>query len=211
MRIYIIVLLVGVWGQWFVLGQGGERVEDDDELIRDIEEEIIKLVRSTKESRRKENVRSYEKIFLRLAATGAQALARNMLYASTQTVFQGDDDEENDENDDDEKRSMRDNIVYHIENLLDDSELEGTGRSQFVPQILGEPLYYVPASYWLQVFFILRSVALMQIFIIPYLVNSYCTLYNMHFLVNFPGVYLCYQLWPQKAWKIFRTRHAWMV
>merc|ERR1712218_139413 len=124
---------------------------DDDELIRDIEEEIVKLVRSTKESRRKENVRSYEKIFLRLAATGAQALARNMLYASTQTVFQGDDDEENDENDDDEKRSMRENIVYQIEILLDDSELEGTGRSQYVPQILGEPLYYVPASYWLQV------------------------------------------------------------
>ena len=67
------------------------------------------------------------------------------------TVFQGDDDEENDENADDDEGRRRNDIVHHIENWLDDSELEGTGRSQYVPQILGEPLYYVPASYWLQV------------------------------------------------------------
>jgi hypothetical protein len=71
-----------------------------------------------------------------------------MLYASTQTVFQGDDDEENAE---DEKRAMRDKFVRHIEDWMDDSDLEDTGRSQYVPQILGEPLYYVPASFWLQV------------------------------------------------------------
>ena len=69
---------------------------------------------------------------------------RSMLYASKQM----DDDEENVE---DEKRAMRDIIVRNIEDWMDDSDLEDTGRSQYVPQILGEPLYYVPASYWLQV------------------------------------------------------------
>ena len=121
---------------------------DDGDIVTEIEREIVKLIRSTKESRRKYNVELYEKIFLRLAATGAQALGRNMLYASTQTVFQGDDDEENAE---DENKRRRDGTVNFIEDLLDDSDLEDTGRSQYVPQILGEPLYYVPASYWLQV------------------------------------------------------------
>ena len=122
--------------------------------MKDIEGEIIELSKSTQESKRDENVESYEKIFLRLAATGAQALGRNMLYASTQTVFQGDDDEENAE---DEKRVMWDVIVRHIEDWMDDSDLEDTGRSQYVPQILGEPLYYVPASYWLQVVYIIHN------------------------------------------------------
>ena len=121
---------------------------DDGDIVTEIEREIVKLIRSTKESRRKYNVELYEKIFLRLAATGAQALGRNMLYASTQTVFQGDDDEENAE---DENKRKRDETVNFIEDWLDDSDLEDTGRSQYVPQILGEPLYYVPASYWLQV------------------------------------------------------------
>jgi hypothetical protein len=125
-----------------------ERIEDENDIVKDIEREIIMLTKSTKESKRKENVESYEKIFLRLAATGGQALGRNMLYASTQTVFQGDDDEENAE---DENRAIRDAIVRNIEDWMDDSDLEATGRSQYVPQILGEPLYYVPASYWLQV------------------------------------------------------------
>ena len=159
---YILVILFLCCGTCFVFGEESltkheyhqylleERVEDENDIVREIEKEIIQLTRSTKESKRKENMESYEKIFLRLAATGAQALGRNMLYASTQTVFQGDDDEENDENE--EKRGhVRDDIVYHIENWMDDSDLEDTGRSQYVPQILGEPLYYVPASYWLQV------------------------------------------------------------
>ena len=97
-----------------------ERIEDDSDIVKEIEVEILKLTKSTKESKRDENVEKYEKIFLRLAATGAQALGRNMLYASTQTVFQGDDDEENAE---DEKRAMRDAIVRHIEDWMDDSDL----------------------------------------------------------------------------------------
>ena len=137
-----------IWGEIVTSDSFQDRIEDDSDIVKGIEREIVKLTKSTKESIRDENVESYEKIFLRLAATGAQALGRNMLYASTQTVFQGDDDEENAE---DEKRAMRDIFVRHIENLMDDSDLEDTGRSQYVPQILGEPLYYVPASYWLQV------------------------------------------------------------
>ena len=130
------------------LEDGLEDRIDDVDIVTEIEREIVKLIKSTKESRRKYNVELYEKIFLRLAATGAQALGRNMLYASTQTVFQGDDDEENAE---DENKRRRDETVNFIEDWLDDSDLEDTGRSQYVPQILGEPLYYVPASYWLQV------------------------------------------------------------
>ena len=121
-----------------------ERAEEND-ILSEIQNEIIELTKSTKESRRKANVESYEKIFLRLGATGMQALGRNMLYASTKTVFQGDDDEE------EETRRRESNNVNIIENWMDDEELEDTGRSQFVPQILGEPLFYTPASYWLQV------------------------------------------------------------
>lgn len=121
-----------------------ERAEEND-ILSEIQNEIIELTKSTKESRRKANVESYEKIFLRLGATGMQALGRNMLYASTKAVFQGDDDEE------EETRRRESNNVNIIENWMDDEELEGTGRSQFVPQILGEPLFYTPASYWLQV------------------------------------------------------------
>ena len=76
--------------------------------MKDIEREIITVSKSTKENKREENFESYEQIFLWLAATGGQALGRNMLYASTQTVLQGDDDEENAE---DEKRAMREIIV----------------------------------------------------------------------------------------------------
>ena len=108
----------------------------------------MELTKSTKESIREENVESYEKIFLRLSAVGLTALGRNMLYASTQTVLQGDDDEEEDQS---RKRTIQNDAVDIIENWLDDDELEATGRSQFVPQILGEPLFFTPPSYWLQV------------------------------------------------------------
>ena len=128
----------------FVTAQDG--VEEND-ILSEIQSEIIELTKSTKESRREANVESYEKIFLRLTATGLQALGRNMLYASTQKVFQGDDDEEEETR----RREQKNRAVNIIENWMDDEELEDTGRSQFVPQILGEPLFYTPASYWLQV------------------------------------------------------------
>ena len=150
------ILALAVWGaNSLVKGDIGneilERQDTDSAIISEIEREIVKLTRSTKENLREENVESYQKIFLRLAATGSQALGRNMLYASTQQVFQDDDDEENDENADEKRRSIRLDIVQQIEDWLDDSEIEDTGRSQYVPQILGEPLFYVPSSYWLQV------------------------------------------------------------
>ena len=50
------------------------RIEDENDIVKDIEREIIMLTESTKESIRKENVESYEKIFIRLAATGGQTL-----------------------------------------------------------------------------------------------------------------------------------------
>ena len=131
MKLYFgaILVLLSVsyaWGESVSVGVDyqdsfQDRIEDESDIVKDIEEEIIKLTKSTKESKRDENVESYEKIFLRLAATGGQALGRNMLYASTQTVFQGDDDEENAE---DEKRAMRDIFVRHIEDWMDDSDLE---------------------------------------------------------------------------------------
>jgi len=150
------ILALAVWGaNSLVKGDIDneilERQDTDSAIISEIEREIVKLTRSTKENLREENVESYQKIFLRLAATGSQALGRNMLYASTQQVFQDDDDEENDENADEKRRSIRLDIVQQIEDWLDDSEIEDTGRSQYVPQILGEPLFYVPSSYWLQV------------------------------------------------------------
>ena len=129
---------------YLVVGQG-----EEGEVLSDIQTEIVELVRTTKESRRDANVESYEKIFLRLGAVGMTALGRNMLYASTQTVLQGDDDEEEDQSR--KRRKIQSENVNIIETWLDDDELEATGRSQFVPQILGEPLFYTPASYWLQV------------------------------------------------------------
>jgi len=128
---------------YLVGGQG------ENDILSDIQAEIVELTKTTKESRRDANVESYEKIFLRLGAVGMTALGRNMLYASTQTVLQGDDDEEEDQSR--KRRRIERENVNIIETWLDDEELEATGRSQFVPQILGEPLFYTPASYWLQV------------------------------------------------------------
>jgi len=144
----VILLLLLCWGSVSGLdtGTAQERLDDSD-ITREIQREIIEITKSTKESRREANVKNYEKIFLRLAATGLQAAGRNILYATTKTVFQGDDDEEEET----KRRDLNIGNVNLIESWMDDSELEATGRSQFVPQIFGEPLFYVPSSYWLQV------------------------------------------------------------
>ena len=150
MNIFFISIIIGckrILAANSLLSAGNQRIDNENDILRNIETEIISLTRTTKESLRKDNVERYEKIFLRLAATGAQALGRNMLFASTQTVFQDDDDEEND----DGKRGFKSIRRLDDPGWIDDLELEESGRSQFVPQILGEPLYYVPASYWLQV------------------------------------------------------------
>ena len=61
-----------------------------------------------------------------------------MIYAESQTVHQGDDDEEQ------MGRSSRVELDgYQDMRLL--------GLFQFVPQLPGEELFTVPASYWLQV------------------------------------------------------------
>ena len=116
------------------------------DMIDEIEAEITRLVKTTIESRRKSNEEQYQKIFLRLAATGFTALGRNMLFASTQSVFQGDDDEE------EESRSWKgSNGNGSSEQEHMGGDLKALQRSQIVPQILGEPLFYTPASYWLLV------------------------------------------------------------
>ena len=143
----VVILTCSVQAQEWTEERVGEEMVGEDDIVREIQREIVTITKSTKESKRKANVESYEKIFLRLAAVGFTAVGRNMLYASTQTVFQGDDDEEEES----DKRELNIEAVNIIESWMDDSELEDTGRSQLVPQILGEPLFYVPASYWLQV------------------------------------------------------------
>ena len=93
-------------------------------LMIDIEAEIVELTQRTREKRKKASRRNVEKLFLRVASTGLLAVGRNKIFAAKQTVFQGDDDEE--DNPSSSSRSI-------------------------VPQLPGEALFHVPASYWLQV------------------------------------------------------------
>ena len=152
-----------------------------------LEAEIIKLERETKLAKRYSNFLRYESIFLRIGQTGLLAVARNMQYAASNTIFQADDDEDDneddggddddedddDDDDDDKKRRLIGDILLeylfdeeHLDespgierrltNLWGDSQESGVaskaseGRS-IVPQFPGEPLFYTPPTYWLQV------------------------------------------------------------
>ena len=107
-------------------------------LVAEIEAEIAGLAQRTREARKRKSRRNEEQLLLRLVSTGLQALGRNMIYAESQTVYQGDDDEEQ------MGRSSKVELVgYPDTDLL--------GLFQFVPQLPGEALFTVPASYWLQV------------------------------------------------------------
>ena len=147
-----------------------ERASTDAANIQSqLEAEIVKLERETKLEKRYQNFLKYEKIFLRLAATGTLALGRNILFGETRVVFQGDDDEE-DAPDDNESRSFSQEQEGFLQNFSWDDDTEdlgsdwdqwnlvsgrsnglGTGRANFVPQFPGEPLFNVPAWYLLQV------------------------------------------------------------
>ena len=146
-----------------------------------LEAEIVKLERETKLAKRYDNFLRYESIFLRIGQTGLLAVARNMQYASSNTIFQADDDEDDNEDDgeeededddddeDDDKRRLIGDILLeyllgdddeeHLEEspgferrLKDSGEIGGSGQGRsIVPQFPGEPLFYTPASYWLQV------------------------------------------------------------
>ena len=107
-------------------------------LVTDIEAEIAELAQRTREARRKKSRRSGEQLLLRLASTGLQALGRNIIYGESQTVSQGDDDEE---------QMARSSKVE----LVDYPDMGLLEMFQFVPQLPGEALFTVPASYWLQV------------------------------------------------------------
>ena len=151
-----------------------------------LEAEIIKLERETKLAKRYSNFLRYESIFLRIGQTGLLAVARNMQYAASNTIFQADDDEDDneddgedegddddDDDDDDNKRRLIGDIL--LEYLFDEEHLDESpgiersladvwggsqasgvaseaseGRS-IVPQFPGEPLFYTPPTYWLQV------------------------------------------------------------
>ena len=114
-------------------------------VVAQLEAEIVKLEQETKVAKRYSNFKKYEKIFLRLGATGILAVSRNMQYAETNTVFQGDDDEEQDEDDDLDDDDDDDDGRSPASLLLVE------GRSRVVPQFVGEPLFTVPLSYLLQV------------------------------------------------------------
>ena len=141
-----------------------------------LEAEVIKLERETKVAKRYSNFLRYESIFLRIGQTGLLAVARNMQYATTNAIFQADDDEDDneddggedgddDDDDDDKRRLLGDILLEYLfdEEHLDESpgiergltarwgnSVESKGRS-IVPQFPGEPLFYTPATYWLQV------------------------------------------------------------
>lgn len=128
-----------------------ERVSTDATSIQSqLATEITKLERETKLEKRYQNFLKYEKIFLRLVASGSLALGRNILFQSTSTVAQGDDDEE-DAPDDNESRSLRSKNFFDFFDEMDVLDHQGTGRANFVPQIPGEPLFTVPDGYLLQV------------------------------------------------------------
>ena len=146
-----------------------------------LEAEIIKLERETKVAKRYSNFLRYESIFLRIGQTGLLAVARNMQYATTNAIFQADDDEDDneddggedgdddDDDDDDKRRLLGDILLEYLfdEERLDESpgiergltarwgnSVEKVGSSKgrsIVPQFPGEPLFFTPATYWLQV------------------------------------------------------------
>ena len=105
--------------------------------MREIEEQISKLIETTTNTRSVSSKRGLEGIMLRMAGTGFIALSRNEIFAQTQSIFQPDD----------------------LEEIFPES---GTGesRSQYVPTVgLGEKLFTVPSSYLMQVIiFLCRSV-----------------------------------------------------
>ena len=107
-------------------------------LMAEIEAEIAGLAQRTREARKRKSRRNEEQLLLRLVSTGLQALGRNMIYAESQTVHQGDDDEE----------QMGRSSKVELDGYQDTGLL---GLFQFVPQLPGEALFTVPASYWLQV------------------------------------------------------------
>ena len=128
-----------------------ERISTDATSIQSqLATEITKLERETKLEKRYQNFLNYEKIFLRLVASGSLALGRNILFQSTNTVAQGDDDEE-DAPDDNESRSRRSKNFFDFFDEMDVLDHQGTSRANFVPQIPGEPLFTVPDGYLLQV------------------------------------------------------------
>ena len=101
----------------------------EDEIVREIEEQISKLMETTTITRSVSSKRGLEGIMLRMAGMGFIALSRNEIFAETQSIFQPDD----------------------LEEIFPES---GTGesRSQYVPTVgLGEKLFTVPSSYLMQV------------------------------------------------------------
>merc|ERR1719391_203175 len=95
-----------------------------------------------------------------------------MQYAASNTIFQADDDEDDNDDDDKKRRLIGDILLEYLfdeehldespgierrlTNLWGDSQESGVaskaseGRS-IVPQFPGEPLFYTPPTYWLQV------------------------------------------------------------
>ena len=102
---------------------------DEFTLVAKIEDRLGKLSEKTLSTRRENNVESIEKIMLRISYTATFALARNEIFAETQTIFQNDDDEE--------------------------ETGETRQRSQYVPTVgFDEVLFTVPTYYLIQVFYI---------------------------------------------------------
>jgi len=96
---YLVILLVlGLVGAQNV-GLEGDTVSIINrqalvEVETQLEAEIVKLGQETRINRRYNNMRKYEKIFLRIASMGALAVSRNVQYAEINAVYQDDDDEE---------------------------------------------------------------------------------------------------------------------
>jgi len=116
------------------------QILDEGQAVAQIENQITQLVEKTIQSRKDNNKKSIEKIMLRISSTGLLALARNEVFASTQTVFQNDDAEEesidgSDADDDDKRRSLSDPLA-----------------KTYVPTVgFDEPFFTVPGSYLIQV------------------------------------------------------------
>jgi len=108
-----------------------ERVSTDATSIQSqLATEITKLERETKLEKRYQNFLKYEKIFLRLVASGSLALGRNILFQSTSTVAQGDDDEE-DAPDNNESRSLRSKKLLRLLRRHERSRSSRHWSSQF--------------------------------------------------------------------------------
>jgi len=143
MHVNLLTLII-IQGATLALG-----TKSVDELLRSYREEAGVANQKFTAAQNEDNNIVWQNVFLRIASTFMLAVGRNIGYAESQTVIQGDDDEE-EENDDDE-RSFKEKVGRcrsggFILPDLDEEEEFSVGRN-FVPGFANEPIFYTQIGY----------------------------------------------------------------